>query len=206
VTTGLLSPRIRLATTADGATVAAIYRPVVEQTATSFETVAPTAEDMARLIRETLPTYPWLVCEIDGQVVGYAYATKHRVRAAYRWSVDTSVYVSEDHCRRGVGRGLYRSLFAVLAAQGFYCTFAGITLPNAASVGLHESLGFELIGVYRRVGFKLGAWHDVGWWQLALRDQKDAPGEPRDLVAVSADQSWDGLLASGASAVHGFAT
>jgi phosphinothricin acetyltransferase len=200
------APRIRLATDGDGAAVAAIYRPVVEQTAISFETVAPTAEDMARLIRETVPTYPWLVCEIGGQVVGYGYATKHRVRSAYRWSVDTSVYVSEDYRRRGVGRGLYRSLFAILAVQGFYSAFAGIALPNPASVGLHESLGFEPVGVFRRVGHKLGGWHDVGWWQLTLRESEEQPTELRDLTAVSIGRDWSRLLASGESEIDGGAT
>ena len=194
--------QIRLATDADAGAVAGIYRPIVEETAISFETVAPTADDMTRLIRETLPAYPWLACEIDGQVAGYAYATKHRVRAAYRWSVDTSVYVSEDCRRRGVGRGLYRSLLAILVAQGFYNAFAGIALPNAASVELHESLGFEPIGMYRRVGFKLGAWHDVGWWQLALREQEDLPAAPLDLQVARALETWDRLLRIGESEIR----
>jgi phosphinothricin acetyltransferase len=195
--------QIRLATEADASAIAAIYGPIVERTAISFETVAPTAEDMARLLSETLPTYPWLVSEINGQVAGYAYATKHRVRAAYRWSLDTSVYVSEDYRRRGVGRGLYRSLFAILAAQGFYNAFAGIALPNPASVALHESVGFEPIGVFRRVGHKLGAWHDVGWWRLALRQPEEVPTETRDLTAISEDEDWSGLLARGESGKDG---
>jgi phosphinothricin acetyltransferase len=193
------APQIRLATDADGAAVAGIYRPIVEHTAISFETVAPTAEDMANLIAETLPAYPWLVCEIGGQVAGYAYATKHRVRAAYRWSVDTSVYVAEGHGRRGVGRALYRSLFAVLTAQGFCNAFAGIALPNPASVGLHEVLGFTPIGVYRNVGFKLGAWHDVGWWQRSLRAPERLPSVPLDIPAVRRLNDWHELLARGES-------
>ncbi len=193
---------IRLAQESDGAAIAAIYAPIVEHTAVSFETVAPTAQDMTRLIAETLPAYPWLVCEIDGQVAGYAYVTKHRVRAAYRWSVDTSVYVSGDCRRQGVARGLYRSLFAILAAQGFYNAFAGIALPNVASVGLHESLGFEAIGMYRRVGFKLGSWHDVGWWQLALREQEDKPSAPLDVQTAQKLARWESMLKFGESEIQ----
>ena len=114
----------------------------------------PDREEMARRIDETLRSYPWLVCDVDGQTAGYAYATRHRVRGAYQWSVDTSVYIAEDHRRRNIGRGLYTSLFAILAAQGYFNAFAGIALPNPASVALHESMGFEPIGVYRRVGYK----------------------------------------------------
>ena len=128
--------------------------------------------------RRHAAAYPWLVCEIDGDVAGYAYATTHRVRAAYRWSVDTSVYVDAAPAAAGVGRGLYRSLFAILAAQGFVNAFAGIALPNPGSVALHEAVGFEPLGVYRRVGFKFGDWHDVGWWQLALTAHEASPDAP----------------------------
>ena len=120
-----MTPRIRLALEADAAAIAAIYRPIVESTAISFETAAPDTVEMSRRLRETMTTHPWLVCELEGQVAGYAYATKHRVRGAYRWSVDTSVYVSNARQRLGIARGLYRSLFAVLAAQGYFNAFAG---------------------------------------------------------------------------------
>jgi phosphinothricin acetyltransferase len=188
---------IRLVTETDAGAIAAIYRPLVETTAISFETVAPSAEDMARRIGATTATHPWLVCERGGQIAGYAYASPHRTRAAYRWSVDTSVYVAADHHRAGVGRSLYVSLFAILAAQGFVSAYAGIALPNPASVGLHEAMGFEPIGVYRQVGFKHGAWHDVGWWQLKLRDPEDPPNEPLSLAAIQARPEWATLVASG---------
>ena len=152
---------------------------------------------MRRRIEEMLPHYPWLVYERDGVVAGYAYATKHRVRAAYQWSVDTAVYVDEAHHRSGIGRGLYASLFAILAAQGFFNAYAGITLPNAGSVGLHEAVGFEPVGVYRKVGYKLGAWHDVGWWQLALRARAEDPDAPAPLADVQARDSWPALLLTG---------
>ena len=197
-----MAVRIRLATYEDGAAVAAIYRPVVAETAISFETTLPDREEMARRIEETLRSYPWLVCDVDGQTAGYAYATKHRVRGAYQWSVDTSVYIAEDHRRRNIGRGLYTSLFAILAAQGYFNAFAGIALPNPASVALHESMGFEPIGVYRRVGYKFDQWHDVGWWQFTLKQHVGSPGEPLDVTAVSQQPGWTELLTRGESIIR----
>lgn len=194
--------RIRLAQDADVDAIVGIYRPVVEGTAISFETSTPDRDEMARRLGETLQSYPWLVCDIDGQIAGYAYATRHRVRGAYRWSVDTSVYIKEAHRRRGVGRGLYESLFAILAAQGYFNAYAGISLPNPASVALHESMGFERIGVYRRVGYKLGRWHDVGWWQRTLNEHEKSPKEPSDLGTVSKQPGWERLLARGQSAIR----
>lgn len=193
---------IRLAQDADAGAIAAIYRPIVEATAISFETVAPDGEEMARRVRDTLTSHPWLVCDLGGDIAGYAYASKHRVRGAYRWSVDTSLYVDPDHRQLGVGRGLYLSLFAVLAAQGYFNAFAGIALPNEASVGLHESMGFEKLGVYRRVGYKFGEWRDVGWWQLMLREHGESPAEPLDLAAMQRRTDWMELLTRGESAIR----
>ena len=130
-------------------------------------------------LAKVLEPYPWLVCEDGGEVLGYVYATQHRERAAYRWSVDTSVYVRQGRQRRGVGRALYTSLLAVLPLQGYVNAYAGATLPNPASVGLHEAMGFQPVGVYRQVGFKYGAWHDVAWFQRPLqprRDRRPLPG------------------------------
>ena len=189
--------RIRLAIASDAEAIAAIYRPIVEQTAISFEAIPPTTQDVARRVAETTTTHPWLVCERGGRIAGYAYASPHRTRAAYRWSVDTSVYVAQEHQRAGIGRGLYVSLFAILAAQGYFTAYAGIALPNPASVALHESVGFTPIGVYRRVGFKHGAWHDVGWWQLTLRELETPPTEPVGLATMRERTDWDALVASG---------
>jgi len=163
----------------DAGAVAAIYRPVVEGTRISFEEVAPTAEEMARRMGRSLQTLPWLVAEdARGVLLGYAYAGPYAERASYRWSVTTTVYVHESARRLGVGRRLYEALFAALVPLGYRQAFAGITLPNEASVGLHEAMGFERIGVYRDVGFKLGAWADVGWWQRPLRPGDESPPGP----------------------------
>jgi phosphinothricin acetyltransferase len=198
-----VTARIRLAQALDAEAIAAIYRPYVDDTVISFEAVAPDQEEMARRIIETLPLYPWLVSEFEDHVTGYAYAARHRVRDAYRWSVDVSVYISQSYHRRGVGRALYTSLFAILAAQGFVNAYAGVTLPNPASVGLHEALGFTKVGVYERVGFKFGAWHDVGWWQSPLRPRDSSPSEPLDMAAVRARPDWNNLLARGESKLRG---
>lgn len=159
---------IRPATVADAACVQAIYAPVVECTAISFEEEPPSIAEMAERIGATLTHYPYLIAERSGQVAGYAYAGQHRRRAAYRTSVDVSVYIADEARRSGVGRALYTRLLADLAERGFHAAFAGIALPNAGSVGLHESMGFTPVGIYREVGRKFERWHDVGWWQRLL--------------------------------------
>jgi phosphinothricin acetyltransferase len=195
--------RIRLAGESDAEALATIYSPYVERTAISFETIPPGREEMLRRLGETTRIFPWLVCELEGKVVGYAYATQHRVRAAYRWSVDTSAYIGAAHHRRGIGRGLYASLFEILRAQGFYNAYAGVTLPNAASVGLHEAVGFKKLGIYERVGYKFGTWHDVGWWQLVLQEHSESPDEPLDLSTVMARPDWERAVRSGEGFVRG---
>ncbi len=198
-----MSMRIRLASESDAEAMVAIYRPIVESTMISFETTAPDRAEMAQRVRDTLEWHPWLVCEAAGQVAGYAYATKHRVRDAYRWSADTSVYIADEYRRRGVGRGLYDSLLAILASQGYCNAYAGIALPNAASVALHESAGFEPIGVYRGVGYKLGRWWDVGWWHRSLRDRGRAPDPPQRLTSIAQLADWNAMLRRGEAHFRG---
>jgi len=193
---------LRLATTNDAAGIAEIYRPIVASTAISFEIEPPDEREIQRRIQETLPAYPCLVYEHGGVVAGYAYATKHRARAAYQWSVDTSVYVHSDFRRRGIGQGLYVSLIEILKAQGYFRAYAGIALPNPGSVGLHESVGFQAIGVYRSVGYKLGSWHDVGWWELALQRSVAAPRPPRGLAEAQSYPSWRDMLAAGLASIR----
>jgi L-amino acid N-acyltransferase YncA len=168
---------IRLATLDDAEQVQAIYAPYCH-TPISFEMGPPSVEEMRGRLAKVLGQYPWLVYEEGGEVLGYAYATQHRERAAYRWSVDTAIYVRQGRQRRGVGRVLYTSLLAVLPLQGYVTSYAGVTLPNPASVGLHQAMGFRPVGVYERVGFKCGSWHDVAWFQRPLQQR---PGEPPPL-------------------------
>lgn len=170
--------QIRIATIEDGAAIAAIYEPIVRDTAISFETAPPSACEMAARIERTLKTHPWLAAEHAGELLGYAYAGPHRERAAYRWSVDASVYIAESGRRRGLARALYARLFELLAAQNFHAAYAGIVLPNEASVSFHEAMGFTPIGVYRQVGYKLGQWRDVGWWGRQLAKTATPPSEP----------------------------
>ena len=189
---------IRTATTQDAEAIAAIYAPIVTDTAISFELEPPTVQEMQQRITATLASLPWLVCERQGEVLGYVYASQHRSRAAYQWSVDVSVYIHADIRRAGIGRALYTSLFRLLTLQGFYNGYAGITLPNPASVHLHETLGFEPVGVYRSVGFKLGAWHDVGWWQLRLQTDTPSPAPPTPFAEVGQNYAdWAAAFSAG---------
>ena len=169
---------------ADAQAVQAIYAPFVSDNATSFETVVPDLAEIRRRIEAQHERYPWLVFEANRRVVGYAYASAHRSRQAYQWSVDVSVYVDRGFYRRGVGRALYLALFDLLRRQRFVNAYAGITLPNPSSVGLHESLGFEPIGVYRRVGFKFDRWHDVAWLHLRLREDPEPPADPSPAASL----------------------
>jgi phosphinothricin acetyltransferase len=193
---------VRPAAEADAVALAAIYAPIVTGTAISFEVDAPDAQEMARRLALTAPSTPWLVCSDADEILGYAYAGPHRARAAYRWCVDVSVYVAAAAGSRGVGHGLYATLLALLERQGFHRAYAGITLPNAASVGLHERLGFTPLGVYRAVGFKLGAWHDVGWWERPLAAAATPPAEPIRFTDLEADPAVRDALAEGASRVR----
>jgi L-amino acid N-acyltransferase YncA len=160
----------------DAAACLAIYAPYVSDTAISFEEEVPSVAEFAERIRGTLATHPWLVLEDSGALVGFAYASRHRIRAAYRWAADVTVYVASSHHRLGVGRRLYSELLERLRDRGFRVACAGITLPNEASVGLHVAMGFRPVGVYRGIGWKISAWHDVGWWQLDLAPPEPPPG------------------------------
>jgi L-amino acid N-acyltransferase YncA len=172
-------PAVRAAGAADAEAIAAVYAPYVTDGYASFESSPPSSADYERRMSER-PRLPWLVAVESGTVLGFAYASQHRARAAYRWSVDCSVYLSEGARGRGIGRALYSVLLPEVRALGYVSVYAGIALPNAASVGLHESFGFVPVGVYRDVGFKLGQWRDVGWWHLPLREPPADPDEPLD--------------------------
>ena len=188
---------IRIVHDSDAPAITDLYRPIVESTAISFETEPPTEEEIRRRIRDLSARYPWLVYEVSGDLAGFAYASKHKVRAAYQWSVDVSTYVHPELRRRGIARSLYVSLFAILIEQGYFNAFAGIALPNPASVALHESMGFKPLGVFQNVGYKLGAWRSVGCWQLALRPPEPSPRAPLDLLTLQERGDWEMLLAKG---------
>ena len=174
----------------DAAACAAIYAPYVNDTVISLEEVPPTPEQMGHRIARITERYPWLIAEEDGEIAGYAYAGPHRERAAYRWASDVTVYVSPAYFRRGIGSALYTALFDLLVFQGVYVACAGVTLPNEASVGLHEAMGFLPVGVYKRVAWKFGSWHDVGWWQLQLVEPSvEAPDELGPPPRLDASQS-----------------
>ncbi len=192
-----MSALIRLATPADGPALAEIYAPAVVNCSTSFEIEPPDGAEMARRVERVAARTPWLVCVHGGEVVGYAYGGIHRERAAYQWSAEVSAYVRADVHRAGVARALYTSLFAVLVLQGFRNAYAGITLPNEASVGLHEALGFKRVGVYHGIGYKLGTWHDVLWLERALRPRDLHTAAPTPLPALQDSSALDAALAAG---------
>ncbi len=162
--------QIRLAHTTDAPAILGIYAPYIEQTSITFETETPTAEAFAERIESYLQNWPWLVCEIDGRIAGYAYASRYRERVAYQWSVECSVYIHDDFLRAGVAGALYQTLFEILKAQGYRNVYAVINLPNDRSVALHERMGFQWFATYEQVGYKLGQWKNVGWWRLILNE------------------------------------
>jgi L-amino acid N-acyltransferase YncA len=168
---------IRPAHEADAPAMLAIYRPYVETTAISFEQEAPSQDEYAARVRKYIAGWACLVAEADGRVLGYAYGSSHRERAAYKWSVETTIYLAPQVQRRGLGLRLYGELMPRLAAAGYCNAYAGVALPNPASVGLHRAAGFASIGTFPRVGHKFGRWHDVAWFHLALRE---APPESQD--------------------------
>jgi phosphinothricin acetyltransferase len=193
-----MSATMRVALPEDAEAILAIYAPIVRETAISFEVEPPTQVEMHERIATTLRRLPWLVCEHQGEVRGYVYASPHRARAAYQWSVDISVYIHATARRTGMGRALYHALLQLLILQGFYQCYAGITLPNPASVGLHEALGFQPVGVYEAVGYKLGEWHDVGWWQRGLQPRPSLPTPPTAVeVLRQTSTAWEAALDAG---------
>jgi L-amino acid N-acyltransferase YncA len=179
---------IRVAKASDAEAIAAIYLPIVRDTAISFETDPPDAAEMKRRIKTTLRDLPWLVSEDDEGIAGYAYASHHRERAAYQWSVDVSIYVAPERRRKGVARSLYTPLLTILKNLGYFSAYAGIALPNAASVAFHRTMGFQPVGIFRNTGYKLGSWRDVGWWQRPLREYVSEPKPPRRFGDLGPDE------------------
>lgn len=169
---------VRVVSGEDSAQIAAIYAPAVEETAVSFEVIAPDAAEVASRIEDTLDMYPWLVVERGHEIISYVYARRFRPRPAYDWDVEATVFVKEGHQGEGVGRAIYGALLDVLTAQGFVNVYAVITVPNEGSTRFHQALGFELVGSFPAAGFKLGAWHTIETWRAQLGDLPDAPQPP----------------------------
>ncbi|MEH2415458.1 arsinothricin resistance N-acetyltransferase ArsN1 family B [Nostoc sp.] len=189
---------IRLANESDALKMLAIYAPIVRETSISFEIEPPSETEFERRIQNYQQQMPWLVCEINGELLGYTYVTPYRTRAAYQWSVESSVYVNVEYRRKGVAKALYTSLFGLLQLQGYYNVFAALALPNPASVAVHEAVGFSPVGVFRKVGYKFSEWHDVGWWQLSLQQELPLPvNSPLSLLEVQKSALWNEALRSG---------
>jgi len=180
---------IRLAEKGDAEQIAAIYRPYCEDNCISFEIDAPDAAEIASRIESNLLKFPWLVDEREGRITGYAYASPHRVRPAYRWSVEVTIYVDDAFKGRGVGRALYAELFDRLRRQNIYKAYAGIVIPNPPSQAFHESMGFKAVALYRAVGYKHGAWRDTGWWQYDVQPESNPPPEPIHLTPATPPKS-----------------
>lgn len=179
---------IRLAQPADAKGILAIYAPYITGTSFTFETEVPAEEEFAARISSYLHYWPWLVCEIDGIIAGYAYGSRYRERTGYQWCVECSVYIHDTFRRRGIARVLYTALFDILKRQGYFNVYAVINLPNDNSVRLHESCGFRWFATYENVGYKLGKWKNVGWWQLVINEYCDEPLPPVKFSAM--DQSF----------------
>lgn len=183
--------RIRVATKADATGILEIYAPVVRDTVISFEAEPPSLEEMEGRIERTLAQYPWLVCVEGERVLGYVYGSQFRARVAYQWSVEVTVYIHHEARGQGVGKRLYAALFEILRRQGYVSMYAGVTLPNPASVGIHESMGFEPIGAFPLAGFKFGAWHDVGFWRKSLNEPSLNPPPPTPFPLIDASDIFD---------------
>ncbi|HZF15012.1 MAG TPA: GNAT family N-acetyltransferase [Steroidobacteraceae bacterium] len=192
-----MTAAIRLASQDDAGAIREIYAPFCDTSLISFEYAAPSTLEIASRVRNLATSFPWLILESQGVVAGYAYASRHHERAGYGWSVDVTVYISPSQHRRGAGRALYTTLFQLLRLQGFYKAYAGITLPNAASTGLHEAMGFQLVGVYKGVGYKFGGWHDVAHYQLALQPERAEPTPALPLAMLIGSAGWADALAQG---------
>jgi len=178
---------IRLATKNDAAEILEIYSPYILNTTISFETELPTVEQFQKRIEDCLQKYPWIVCVIEGRIAGYVYASKHREREAYQWTCECSVYIHDDFKGREMGKKLYELLFQILKLQQFRNVYAGITLPNDASIKLHEKCGFMKFAHYENIGFKFGNWHSVGWWKLQINEYDLPPPPPLKLSQLNSD-------------------
>jgi len=186
--------KIRLATEADSASILEIYAPFITDTVITFEYEVPTVADFGKRITNIQKKYPWLICEVNDSVVGYAYASEYMQRKAYDWSVDFTIYIKPQYHRKKIGKALYFALFELLILQGYYNAYAGITLPNIKSESLHHSFGFKPIGVYQNVGYKFGNWHDVKWFQLKIQNYSNSPLTPKIIDEINNTPDFNAII------------
>jgi L-amino acid N-acyltransferase YncA len=187
----MIFPTVRLIESRDTEDILNIYSHYILNTTVTFETEIPSLTSFNERIKHIVSTYPWIICEYEDEIVGYAYACKHRERSAYQWSVEVSVYLGPEYTGQGIGKILYSSLINILRFQGFINVYAGIALPNISSVGIHEKFGFEHIALYKNVGYKFRKWIDVGWWWLALSVHPEFPVAPTPIENLSRNQIID---------------
>ena len=193
---------IRLIEKADCHQALEVYKPYVLSTAITFEYEVPDAEEFSNRIESISNEYPWLVCLHNDKIIGYAYATKHRYRTAYQWSPESTIYVSEEVHRKGIARILYQTLFSILRLQGYYNVYAGVVVPNEKSEGFHRASGFEEIGVFKKVGFKLGEWHDVRWFQLHLAEHSNNPNPPTPVNQIKSTHEFKTIMERSSAALN----
>jgi L-amino acid N-acyltransferase YncA len=192
---------IRLAEPDDCASILQIYTPYVTGTAISFECQVPDIAEFSSRMAKIQSQYPWIVCEIDAGIIGYAYAYSFKQREAYNWSVESSIYINQQYHQHNIGKALYYALFNILKLQGYCNVYAGVTLPNIKSERLHESMGFKTIGTYPRVGYKLGKWHDVKWYALKINEYNQAPAKPKNINEVSDTKEFRDILRKSVSII-----
>lgn len=185
---------IRLINGADAQAVLAIYKYYVDHTIISFEYEAPSLEEYLQRISVNTEKYPWFVCLYKNKIIGFAYGSTHRYRTAYQWSPETTIYLAPDFHTKGIGRILYQTLFEILKLQGYYNVFAGVALPNQKSVGFHQAMGFEEIGIFKKVGYKHGNWHDTNWFQLNLLPITVEPNAPKTLSNIQLTNAYADIL------------
>lgn len=187
---------IRLITEKDVNEVLSIYKYYVDNTIVSFEYIAPSPEEYLQRIKTNTEKYPWLVCLHKNEIIGYAYGSTHRYRTAYQWSPESTIYLAPGFHSKGIGRMLYETLFSLLTLQGYYNVFAGVALPNEKSVGFHQALGFEEIGIFKNIGYKHGNWHHTHWFQLMLNEHQTNPTTPKKMKEVISSEAFSAIINS----------
>jgi len=190
----LQEKKIRLATKDDSSPLLDIYAPYIASTTITFEYKIPTKKEFRERIAHIQKQYPWLVCEINNRIVGYAYASRFREREAYKWSVSLSIYINQNYHRKGIGKALYYALLELLKLQGYYNAYVAITQPNIKSGNFHEVFGFKEAGVYHKAGHKFGSWHDVKLYELKIKEHIQSPVEPKSINELSSSDEFKAII------------